>query len=244
MRSAKETTVAEHGVIADVSFIDYRQFDLGPSFPPEAVLICILSCAINRHSTEMGHAMQIKPIPLGLLLSSVVLAQAPKPTGPPPTLKSVLLAQLRSTHNKADWFVPVNAAVAGLTPEQARWIPKSEGPKNPAPEDHSVGMIAYHLLYWNTAALAQLKGEKVPPPTSDNTETFNKFDATSWPDTVKKLDENLTALEQLVEVADDTKLAAIAPTVAHISTHNAYHTGQIVMIRKLQGSWDPEKGVK
>ena len=189
--------------------------------------------------------MPIKPILLTVLLMPVVaLAQAPKPAGPPPTLKSVLLAQLRSTHNKAEWFVPVNTAVAGLTPEQARWIPKSEGPRNPAPEDHSVGMLAYHLLYWNTHALAQLKGEKVPPATSDNNETFNKFDATSWPDTVKKLDENLTALEQLVEAADDAKIAAIANTIAHISAHNAYHTGQIIMIRKLQGSWDPEKGVK
>jgi hypothetical protein len=187
--------------------------------------------------------MPIKPILLTLLLSPLVLAQAPKPAGPPPTLKSVLLAQLRSTHNKAEWFVPLNTAVAGLTPEQARWVPKSEGPNNPAPEDHSVGMIAYHLLYWNTQALAQLKGEKVPPPTSDNTETFNKFDATNWPETVKKLDENLTALEQVVETADDAKLGAIANTIAHISTHNAYHTGQIIMIRKLQGSWDPKKGV-
>jgi len=89
-----------------------------------------------------------------------------------------------------------------------------------------------------------LKGEKAPPATTDNNETFNKFDATSWPETVKKLDENLTALEQLVEGADDAKMAAIADTIAHISAHNAYHTGQIVMIRKLQGSWDPEKGVK
>jgi uncharacterized damage-inducible protein DinB len=105
-------------------------------------------------------------------------------------------------------------------------------------------MIAYHLLYWNMQALAQLKGEKVPPPTSDNTETFNKFDATNWPDTVKKLDENLTAIEQFVEAADEAKIAAIATTVAHIGTHNAYHTGQIVMIRKLQGSWDAERGVK
>jgi uncharacterized damage-inducible protein DinB len=178
-----------------------------------------------------------------MFLSPLAVAQTPKPAGPPPTLKSILLAQLRSTHNKAEWFVPINTAVAGLTPEQARWVPKSEGPKNPAPEDHSVGMIANHILYWNTRALAQLKGEKVPPPTSDNTETFNKFDATNWPETVKKLDENLTALEQLVEAADDTKIAAIANSISHISTHNAYHTGQIITIRKLQGSWDPKKGV-
>jgi hypothetical protein len=188
--------------------------------------------------------MPFRSMLLTLLLCPIVLAQAPKPAGPPPTLKSILLAQLRSTHNKAEWFVPLNTAVAGLTPEQARWVPRSEGPKNPAPEDHSVGMLAYHLLYWNMQALAQLKGEKVPPPPSDNTETFNKFDTTNWPDTVRKLDENLTAIEQVVEAADDAKIAAIATTVAHIGTHNAYHTGQIVMIRKLQGSWDPEKGVK
>jgi len=187
--------------------------------------------------------MALRPILLALLFTPLAIAQAPKPAGPPPTMKSILLAQLRSTHNKAEWFVPVNTAVAGLTPEQARWIPKSEGPNNPAPEDHSVGMLVYHLLYWNEQALHQLKGEKVPPPTNDNTETFNKFDATNWPETVKKLDESLTAIEQLVEAADDAKMAAIANTIAHISAHNAYHTGQIIMIRKLQGSWDPKKGV-
>ncbi|MEP6937737.1 MAG: hypothetical protein ABI871_06680, partial [Chthoniobacterales bacterium] len=29
-----------------------------------------------------------------------------------------------------------------------------------------------------------------------------------------------------------------------ISTHNAYHTGQILYVRKLQGSWNPANGVK
>src|SRR6202020_117295 len=43
----------------------------------------------------------------------------------PMTLKAVLLEQLRSTHNKAEWFVPANTAVAGLTPEQASWTDKS-----------------------------------------------------------------------------------------------------------------------
>jgi hypothetical protein len=189
-------------------------------------------------------ALLLSPLLLSpLLLSPLALAQAPKPAGPPPTLKSVLLAQLRSTHNKAEWFVPINTAVAGLTPEQARWVPKSEGPNNPAPEDHSVGMLAYHLLYWNIESLAQLKGEKPPPPPADNTETFNKFDATNWPDTVKKLDAVLTEIEQVVAAYDDTKVAANAERIAHIGTHNAYHTGQIIMIRKLQGSWDPKKGV-
>ena len=44
--------------------------------------------------------------------------------------------------------------------------------------------------------------------------------------------------------ADEAKLKSWAPTIANISTHNAYHTGQIIFVRKLQGLWDPEKGVK
>ena len=188
--------------------------------------------------------MTLKPILAALLLCPLALAaQAPK-AQPAPTLKSLLLAQLHSTHDKAEWFVPVNTAIAGLTPEQARWIPKSEGPNNPAPEDHSIGMLAYHLLFWNTQALAKFKDPKAPPFNGDNTETFNKFDATNWSDTVKKLDAVLTAWEQAVEAADDAKIEANAATISHIATHNAYHTGEIIMIRKLQGSWNPDKGVK
>ena len=51
-------------------------------------------------------------------------------------------------------------------------------------------------------------------------------------------------LEKLVETVDDNKLRALASEIAHIGTHNAYHVGQIIFVRKLQGSWNPEKGVK
>jgi hypothetical protein len=36
----------------------------------------------------------------------------------------------------------------------------------------------------------------------------------------------------------------MAPTVARVAMHNAYHIGEIVMVRKEQGSWNPETGVK
>jgi hypothetical protein len=61
---------------------------------------------------------------------------------------------------------------------------------------------------------------------------------------VMSLDSVLTALEKSIETADDAKLSEWYPTIANISTHNAYHTGQIVFVRKLQKSWDSEKGVK
>jgi hypothetical protein len=168
-----------------------------------------------------------------LLLASPAFAQTPNPA---PTLRSILLEQLHNTHDVEDWFAPESIAVHGVTAEQASW---TDGKGN-----HSIGQLTNHLVFWNSQQLAKFKGEKPASFSGDNNETFNSFDAKNWPATVQKLDDVMTAWEKAVETADDKKLLAWASTIAHISTHNAYHIGQIVYIRKLQGSWDPDKGVK
>jgi len=123
-----------------------------------------------------------------LLLSSPsisVVAQTPSPA--PVTLRSLLLSELRSTHDKAEWFTPMNNAVAGLTAEQAKWVPKNAQGKLDPDANHSVGMLAYHLVFWNENALARLRGEKPANP-NNNDETFNDFDPAHWKDIVQRLD--------------------------------------------------------
>ena len=56
-------------------------------------------------------------------------------------------------------------------------------------------------------------------------------------------DPKSASLEDLLAHADDTTLLQIAPTIEDISTHNAYHTGQIFYVRKLQGSWKQDNDV-
>jgi uncharacterized damage-inducible protein DinB len=172
---------------------------------------------------------------LSLSLSVPALAQN-QPSKTPPTLKSILVEQLRSTHNHAEWFVPANTAVEGLTAEQAKW---TDGKGN-----HSVGQLTYHLVFWNREMLAKFKGEKQKVFSGNNDETFNNFDAAQWTDLVKQLDQVMTDWEKAVEQADDATIAKQASLIAHIGTHNAYHVGQIIYVRKEQGSWDPSKGVK
>ena len=167
-----------------------------------------------------------------ILFSGMVKAQ----DNANPTLKSVLLDQLKSTHNKQEWFVPINQSLAGLTPEQAMW---KEGNAN-----HSIGQLTNHLLFWDRQQLQKFKGEKESPFNGNNDETFNNFDKNSWSSVVKQLDDVLTEWEKAIESADDAKLKSWYIDIGHISTHNAYHTGQILYIRKQQGSWDASKGVK
>ena len=149
------------------------------------------------------------------------------------SLKSVLSAQLKTTHNKEDWFVPINKALEGVTVEQAVW--------KDASGNHSIGQLANHILFWNERQLQKFKGEKETPFNGNNEETFNSFDKAQWAQTVKKLDEVLSELEKIVENADESSLKSWAETISNISTHNAYHTGQIIFARKLQGSWNVTK---
>ena len=149
------------------------------------------------------------------------------------SLKSVLSAQLKSTHNKEDWFVPVNKALEGVTAEQAMW--------KDASGNHSIGQLANHILFWNERQLQKFKGEKETPFNGNNEETFNSFDKAQWAQTVKKLDEVLSELEKIVENANESSLKSWAEAISNISTHNAYHTGQIVFVRKLQDSWNVKK---
>ena len=169
-----------------------------------------------------------------LLLSQPVLAA--EGAAKPVTLKSSLLEQLRTTHDQQDWFVPVKPAIDGVTAAQAVWKPQGG--------DHSIGQLANHLLFWNSQNLAKFKGVAAPKFDGNNDETFNAFDQAKWDQVRKDLDRVLTELEKLVEGADEKTLHKWAPTLGRIATHNAYHTGQILVLRKMQGAWDASKGVK
>ena len=58
------------------------------------------------------------------------------------------------------------------------------------------------------------------------------------------LNDVMQGLETAIKTADEAKLRQWASAFDHINTHTAYHTGQILYALKLQGVWDPNKGVK
>src|SRR5258708_23999066 len=97
-------------------------------------------------------------------------------TGTDPNLKQVLLVQLKSTHNVKDWFVPANIAIEGLTAEHAMWNDKSN--------NHSIGQLTRHLIFWNELQLIAFKEIKGPDFSGNNEETFATFDKNTWSETV------------------------------------------------------------
>jgi hypothetical protein len=192
----------------------------------------MMSGVISRRRTLLKSRLPL----LFLFIALPTVSLLAQSQSQPATLRSVLLHELRTTHNKTEWFVPINTAVEGLTAEQANWQPPKGG--------HSAGQLAYHLLFWNRRNLDNFRGVANSKFTGDNKETFDKFDSKQWADVVSQLDQVMTDLEKLVETANDQQLAKWANTIGNLCTHNAYHIGQIVYVRKLQGTWDPDKGVK
>ena len=176
----------------------------------------------------------IKAILFTLLLLSGPWARCQSKKAP--DLRSILLEQFRDTWVDQDWFVPVMKSLDGLTAKQAMW--------KPSDSSHSIGELAFHIWYWNKEQLDKFNGIKPAPFSGDNNETFIAFTEDSWAKTVQQLNTVMQGWETAIKTADESKLKDWYSIIDHINTHTAYHTGQIMYVRKLQGVWDSNKGVK
>lgn len=139
------------------------------------------------------------------------------------------------------WFPPFTDAIAGLTVAQASWIP--------APEMNSVWALTNHVRFYQELILLRLRGEPVdrralgaengwPPP-------GDPADEGSWQASCHRaqaVNEELAAL--LAGLSDQVIAQPIQEGKANpwqflhgLIAHTAYHTGQIIMTRRLQDAW-------
>jgi len=161
--------------------------------------------------------------------------------------KKTLLEQFTACYDENGWFVALKNAVNNLTAEQAIW--KTEN------LDNSIWGILSHLNFYNEAYLKRFKGITVDYSDTENSETFARTDTVSeeaWQAEVEKFDSIMTEWRSLLEAAESSKFheavsatnsSAWSSLIAHANAHNAHHGGQIVVLIKLQGSWDTKEGV-
>jgi DinB superfamily len=178
----------------------------------------------------------MKKITIVFFLLAGLTAGAQQKPAPPSNLRDVLLEQFRDTWVDQDWFVPVMKSLDGVTAKQAMW--------KAADSAHSIGELAYHIWFWNKEQLDKFNGVKPAAFSGNNNETFTAFTTEAWEKVITQLNDVMKAWETAIKTADDAKLRAWASALDHINTHTAYHTGQIMYVRKLQGVWDSNKGVK
>ena len=137
-------------------------------------------------------------------------------------------------------------AVDGLTADQA--LSKPDG------SDNSIWQTLSHALYYSEAYLRRFKGEQFEYDVENNDQTFTSGDASNdeWDRYVERFRSTMSEFRELIAASDESNFHEPVPTnttrqwwevIADMNAHNAYHAGQILLIRKLQGSWEPDKGV-
>ncbi len=163
------------------------------------------------------------------------------------TTKEFLLDQFIYNYDTDGWFVALGNTFKGLSAKDAAWKPDGV--------DNSIWGIVRHLNFYNERFLRKFKGETVEELEIENSETFaGAENATeeAWQAEIERFDRLMNGWRSAFEAATEEKFREIyyeesqtnwAQVVGLMNAHHAHHGGQIVILRKLQGSWDASKGV-
>lgn len=151
------------------------------------------------------------------------------------TLKQIdmLLNALDSTFDKENWYAPFRHAIEGLTAEQAVWKSAGKATK-------SIWENVNHLTYYKERLAAKLEGQEWTN-NLDGDATFNltkqSSDDKEWEKVIERAEDAQHNLRKVLSTISKEKLEQLASNLLDIMLHDAYHTGQIIQLRKMQGSW-------
>jgi uncharacterized damage-inducible protein DinB len=136
-------------------------------------------------------------------------------------------------------FTPASRALAGLSAELA--VSKLEG------WPYSIAQVVAHMLYWQRNDFETIEtGEEPPEPTP--AEDWPEVGPDDWP---RLKDEFLASLERSKAMARDPALLerpilgdrfTVGLRMVWFTGHNAYHLGQVVLMRRILGAWPPPGG--
>lgn len=135
------------------------------------------------------------------------------------------------------WFSPFTEAVAGLTAAEASWFP--------GPDMNSIWDLVNHIRFWHELVLRRLRGEHVDrlelgsdkgwPPSGSPDDGQSCTRAISANRDLSAFVRELTPAD--VDAPVEEGRARRWQVLHGLIGHTCYHTGQIILIRRLQGKW-------
>lgn len=149
--------------------------------------------------------------------------------------KELILRMLDTTFDKESWHAPFKTSIEGLTAEQARWRQAGEA-------TNTIWENVNHVIYYKERLVADLE-DREWTLNLDNNETF------SLTEQIKDDKEWIAVVERAITVhyrlrealnkmpTEQLERNSFEEKLLDITLHDAYHTGQIIQIRKMQGSW-------
>lgn len=148
----------------------------------------------------------------------------------------LVIKQWDHCYDKEDWYPPLADVLRGVTAEQAAWRPEG-GPSN------SIWENVKHLIYYKKQFLARLRGEESGSTAGTNDDTFAVETGSVWERDAAELESVHRAVRAELELLDEADFDREVPRhplglwAMSLVMHDAYHTGEIAFLRKLQGTW-------
>ncbi|MCP1161062.1 MULTISPECIES: DinB family protein [Bacillaceae] len=150
-----------------------------------------------------------------------------------------LLRMLDTTFNKENWYAPLKPAIEGLSAEQASWKPEGAAVK-------SIWENVNHLIYYKERLAANLAGREWTR-NLDGDETFSLTgqvnDEKVWKAVIERAELAHHSVRKAIIRITPERLEQndLEEKLLDIMLHDAYHTGQIIQLRKMQGTWPSQR---
>ena len=154
-----------------------------------------------------------------------------------------LVDQIERAHDGDPWHgSPVTRILAGVTHEQAA--------RRPPGDSHSIWQLVLHMTAWRNEAARRAGGEPAGEPQAGDWPDVGDPTAARWRAALAGLDAahaNLLTVvrgmtdDRLLEPTRDPRNRPLGTGVSHyellhgIVQHDAYHAGQIALVRKVLG---------
>jgi len=142
--------------------------------------------------------------------------------------------ELAVQKKKGLWAHSMLDAVEGLTAEQAAWKPNKKGV-------HSIWEIVHHATYWKDFLVQRLEGSTAKF-SDEESWVIHETTEEAWAKAVARLKRTHNKLmKRLREKKLDLgkpfpgEKMTVGEALFGVLAHDLYHTGQIVLLRQMQG---------
>ncbi|HVF40735.1 MAG TPA: DinB family protein [Gemmatimonadaceae bacterium] len=157
----------------------------------------------------------------------------------PDSFATLLLENVQPRAGRGAWHGGPTSlgALRGVSAAQAVWVP--------APGRKSIWQLALHIAYWQYAVRRRLEGGEAPrfPRSPANWPTVpSKPDTMLWAGDVALLKSQHAQLVATIAKIPSSRYGTALPDgkrwtlgelIVGIAQHDAYHTGQIQMLKRL-----------
>ena len=132
--------------------------------------------------------------------------------------------------------MPPRRAVQGLTAARATLAPPGGL--------HSAHRLLHHIVYWQGLILAAIRGKVDWPEGPEDWDC----EMAPWDELVRQFEAHLDEANRQAAEEDLTRRMpewdesmTVGGALTVLITHNSYHLGQLIDVRRLTGCWEEEK---